>query len=397
MINSLVEKIANFFEKGFLFASFLPALLFSSAIAVTLAIVLGLDAATQWIAQLTDVQKVVGAFDVTLALIIFSYLIHALRPALLQFWSGTADSALLWSFWKLGQFLERRRFLRLRVRTERKSPWLDVLDWFRGQLAYDGGRPPLTDERKNKLLRAIRALDETLGPEVVKRRLQPLIDAYAQFSSDGLMMEVYHETRQRLDDWHRIENVCIQSDVAILDRQFGSIETLKPTRLGNIITAYQLYPNKRYAMEAEIFWPRLRFVIPAEYLALVEEPEILLNFLLASASLSTVYGLLALTVGPWLWYHPWFWGAQAAAAAVISFWFYRLSLKTAARLGDLVRSCYDLFRLRLMAALQRPQPATLDAEKSQWKELSQLAVYGFTGNFIIQERKLEWLSTKEEE
>jgi hypothetical protein len=136
-----------------------------------------------------------------------------------------------------------------------------------------------------------------------------------------------------------------------------------------------------YRMEAEIFWPRLRRVIPPEYFGLIEQPRILLDFSLTMASLGAAYALLALLGGPWLWYSPLFWLLLAAVGCLASYLFYWLGVGAARQLGEMVRSSFDLFRLDLMEALARPHPATFLAEQKQWVELSKVAAYGVSKDF----------------
>jgi hypothetical protein len=140
-------------------------------------------------------------------------------------------------------------------------------------------------------------------------------------------------------------------------------------------------------MESGIFWGRLRNVIPAEYLASVQEPRILLDFALTMASLAALYCLLALLIGPWIWYKPTLWFSLAAASVVLSYFFYRIGVNAAYQHGELIRSSYDLFRLDLMEALGLPHPANLLVEQAQWEEFSRLAVYGTAANFTIAKRK----------
>jgi hypothetical protein len=165
------------------------------------------------------------------------------------------------------------------------------------------------------------------------------------------------------------------------------LETIKPTKLGNIIESYNQYSFKRYKIEAEIFWPRLQRVIKPEYLKLVEEPKILLDFSLAMASLGFLYGFLALLVGPWLFFSLRFWLTLAFLGFLSGFCSYRLSISAANSLGEMIRASFDLFRLDLMEALELPHPASFRVEQKQWEEFSKLTVYGENSDFRIRERK----------
>jgi hypothetical protein len=216
----------------------------------------------------------------------------------------------------------------------------------------------------------------------INEQLNEVLGAYRVYSGDDLM-DVYKAFKTRISEWNDDEQARIQSETYNLDRWFGRLQTVRPTTLGNVIEAYNYYPFKRYQIEPNIFWPRLRKVITPEYLSQVQESRILLDFLLTMATLAGVYAFLALTVGPWLWFNSGLWLSLATVALIVSYFFYRLSIGAAFELGEMVRSCFDLFRLDLMTALQRPRPGSLAAEQAQWEELSKLAVYGFSKNFTI--------------
>jgi len=188
-------------------------------------------------------------------------------------------------------------------------------------------------------------------------------------------------------DWASYEVGAIQRETFLLDRQYGTLDTVRSTELGNVVESYNQYSSKRYKMEAELFWSRLLVTIkPPEYLARVQEPRIALDFCLTMATLAAIYAWAALLVGPWLWFNQPLWGLLAGVGFIISFLFYRLGIDCAYRLGEMVRASFDLFRLDLMAALGRPHPLTLAQEQMQWEELSKLAVYPTKIDFALRPR-----------
>jgi hypothetical protein len=467
MIDTLLGKVAGFFEKDFLFASFLPALIFLPLLLATFAAVLGaeaLQAAWAWVDAWTGVQKIVLTASAALVIVIFAYLLQAMRGASASFWSGTTPW--LWGFWRFGKEFHRYQFRKLLAKTERLSSWEEVFNFFMGEVrkrwrpeelpndkrleflrlvssfdsdmksdevkveldqiirAYEtyagddlkdiyaqvktklyqeynevfqffakevqkrwrSSTLPLSDDDCQNLLKCVANLHEKMTADEVKKELTQIISAYDTYAGDELK-EVYNRVKTTLSQWHEEEAGRIQTDTAALDRQYGSLATIKATRLGNVIESYNQYSFKRYKMEAEIFWPRLRAVIKPEYFELVREPRILLDFSLTMASLSLIYALLALIAGPWLWYNYWFWALLAAAGFAVTNFFYRLSIRAANQLGEMMRACFDLFRLDLMATLERPHPETFVAEQAQWEELSKLTVYGTAPDFVIRKRK----------
>ena len=391
MIDTLLGKVAGFFEKDFLFASFLPALVFAPLMLVTFAAVLGSDtvrAAWLWVDSWTLMQKAILTALAGLAVVVFAYLLHALRRAFVGFWSGTSHFPLLWGFHKLGEAFNARQFRRLKKRSDVIPPWRDVDQFLIGEVRtrWNRGSKPLPRDKRDELMLVVSGLKSTMNPVGVRGELWKIIDSYTEYSGNELG-EIYKAVRDKLDEWHKAAAISIQTQTAALDRRFGSLETIRATDLGNVIESYNQYSAKRYKIEAEIFWPRLRAVVKPEYYTLVEESRILLDFSLTTASLSLLYTLLALFVGPWLWYRPSLWLWLAAIAFSVSYFFYRLSVSAAYQLGEMIRSCFDLFRLDLMAALERPHPATFNIEQGQWEELSRLAVYGVAPDFVIKGRK----------
>lgn len=391
MINTLLSKIAGFFEKDFLFASFLPSLIFLPCIAITLAVVIGIDAVWTLIESCTTMQKTAISASCTLGLVVFAYVLNALRPFFIRFWSGELNCLyLLWGLWRFLEFIQKLQFLKMRKRANKLSPWLKVLESFEDGVRrnWEVGRDDLPESESSKLIKKVNILHIGMKPEEVKEKLQIVIDAYNKYSGNSLG-DIYETIKRMLMDWNNEEKVRIQTDTYNLDRQFGTLETLRATALGNIIESYRQYPFKRYKMEAEIFWPRLLLVIKPEYLTLVQEPRILLDFSLTMASLGAIYSFMALLIGPWLWFNLWFWIPQAIVGLIFCIFFYRLGVSAAFQYGEMVRSSFDLFRLDLMANLNRPRPSTFNVEQNQWEELSKLAAYGEKIDFKISEGKTQ--------
>lgn len=391
MIDTLLSKIAGFFEKDFLFASFLPALIFITALVISLTGVISIEAVSDWMDAWTTLQKASAAVTAILFVIVFAYVLQALRSSFIRGWTGNSHSWLLWGFKNLGVLFQKWRYRRRRDSSWRESPWQGVLDDFNTALKDvwsiavkpdPKARERLPEAKRLALEQRVAALRAGMPQNAIKDQLKEVVRAYEFYNGNDLG-EIYKDLKLKLTEWDDDDEVRIQSDSYNLDRWFGRLPSVRATTLGNVIEAYNFYPYKRYKIEPDIFWPRLRKVITPEFLSQVQESRILLDFLLTMATLAGLYALLALAVGPWLWFNPGLWVSLAGAALIISYFFYRLSIGAAFELGEMVRSSFDLFRLDLMKALQRPRPATLAAEQAQWDELSGLAVYGFSKDFSI--------------
>jgi hypothetical protein len=403
MIDTLLSKIAGFFEKDFLFASFLPALIFITALVITVAGVISIEAVWEWVDSWTAMQKASAAIGGTLLVVVVAYVLQALRTSFTRGWTGNSHSIWLWGIQNLGVLYQKRRYRRRQAASQKQSPWRDVFDEFNKQLLpiwsrdlkgtppppgsttpqdTTKEREPLPERQRASLTSLVESLRVTMQQAAIKDQLREVVEAYKLYSGDDLA-DIYRALKDKLTEWNDDEEARIQTETYNLDRWFGRLPSVKATTLGNVIQAYNYYPFKRYKIEPDIFWPRLRKVITPEYLSQVQESRILLDFLLTMATLSGLYALLDLIVGPWLWFNLWLWLSLAAVGFSISFFFYKLSIGAAFELGEMVRSCFDLFRLDLMTALHRPAPATLAAEQVQWDELSRLAVYGFKTDFTL--------------
>jgi hypothetical protein len=384
VINTVLSGITSAFSKDFLFASFLPAILLMVAVGGAVTIAVGWDAVDVTAENLTATQM--GAFSAGGMLIgvVIAYLLSAMRGTFIQFWSGEAP-ALRWlagSFLRIGEWIQRRRFDRLRERADRASYWLDVLDAFEATARQNWNRGTSGASRFRSWLvkRQARALHYEMSKEAAKAHVVTSAGCFAKYNNVDF---VFALVKRRLTDWDEIDKLSGQKYAARLDREFGTVATIRATRLGNIIESYNHYAHKRYRLEAEVFWPRLRSVIPETYYALVQESKILLDFATTMASISVAFGLGALAGGPWLWEKPAFWIGIAAVAAASAAFFYMLSVNSAVQYGDVIRSCFDLYRLDLLAALQFERPTSLDAERSRWEKVSRLVVYATPEDLAI--------------
>jgi hypothetical protein len=388
MIDTLLGKVAGLFEKDFLFASFLPALIFLPCLAATFALAVGIEGVWAWVDNWTALEKGVILAVSAFAVVIFAYVLNALRTSFAHFWSGESNFPLYlpWPLLRLGEKYQQWRFRRMRDRRFNFSKWNEVRTFFEQNAPYDKTKPHLPRLVKWELTLRVKLLYQGMGPEKVKEKLKPVTAAWGKYSGEDLT-GLFRSIKQTLLDWDEQASMRHQADTAALDRQFGSYSTIRATKLGNIIASYNEYASKRYKMEAEIFWPRLQQVVKPEFLALVQEPRILLDFALTTTSLGILYSFLNLAIGPWLWFNYRFWGALAIIGFVISYFFYQVSVSAAIQLGEMMRASFDLFRLELMSALELPHPASFKKEQEQWQQLSELVVYGDASDFKIRERK----------
>ena len=145
-----------------------------------------------------------------------------------------------------------------------------------------------------------------------------------------------------------------------------------PTRLGNALRAAESYPGdaQRWGLDAVFWWPRLYLILPDSARDQVDDARASLDQLVVLSILSAAFGTVSLglscaglnlAVGL----------GAAAGAFLLSRACYLSAVTSATVLGELVRSCYDLFRGDLLKALGWPMPPVLEGERALWSALGQ--------------------------
>ena len=210
-----------------------------------------------------------------------------------------------------------------------------VFEWFRFEVDrhWSINKPRVPPEKYQHLKKIITSIHQRMSVDEISLILIMVINAYKCYQGDSLE-EIYQLVKEKLDDWSEQERSEIAGALSSLGQQFGTISLIRATELGNVIESYSVYPYKCYGMEhAEVLWPRLQYVLKPEFLAIIQEPRILLDFCLTNATLSSFFGLFSLIGGPWLWLNYWFWGTLALTDFVISYFFYRAGVFIALPVG----------------------------------------------------------------
>ncbi|MEZ5078270.1 MAG: hypothetical protein R2725_12615 [Solirubrobacterales bacterium] len=146
-------------------------------------------------------------------------------------------------------------------------------------------------------------------------------------------------------------------------------DDLAPTRLGNLLRSAEKYPVERYGVDTVRAWPRLSPLLPESLTTEIAQARASMEFLLAVSFLAGVYAPLAAVfmiaaAAPLPWTLAALIGGSAIAIAA-----YFAALGPASIYADLVRSAFDLHRLKLIAAMGKPMPATLSEERRTWRQL----------------------------
>ena len=171
----------------------------------------------------------------------------------------------------------------------------------------------------------------------------------------------------------------VQEHEVVLDQQttllpFDSRRIL-PTRLGNAWAAIEEYPAYRYGMDGVTFWPRLRACVPRDYLEAIDNEAmyarlmINLSFILGCFGIESViamfvfHGLVLRTIVTLI--------ALAAGSISAAYMLYRASVGLTGALGELIKSCFDLYRNELLQKMDPDlKPETRRDERKMWISLA---------------------------
>jgi hypothetical protein len=189
----------------------------------------------------------------------------------------------------------------------------------------------------------------------------------------------------------------------IATREMGfppSLNSIMPTRFGNILKAAETYPVTRYSIDSVQLWGRLSHVIPDSGMQKIDHASNQSLFLLNSTILAVVFTLLC--IGASLYQGGILWlyingnnpvnltglnlsladyqhniiveVVLALLASATALFFYEASLFNVSQFGDMIRAAYDLYRFNLLEALHLGLPDSLREERQVWRGLSEFMV-----------------------
>lgn len=191
---------------------------------------------------------------------------------------------------------------------------------------------------------------------------------------------------------------------------------IMPTRLGNVLRSGEFYPKNKYGFDGILIWPRLVHLFPKTYSDQLEESNNKFIFLLNSAFLSWLIGLMCLAVSlirfpctvlntSWLKsaylkpYSNFFCPSTFTQSQnffqrgfshldggdyfllgilfiALGYLIYRISVIAAVEFSKIIRSGFDLYRFELLKALHQRIPKDLDEERAIWEKICHILISG---------------------
>jgi hypothetical protein len=167
-----------------------------------------------------------------------------------------------------------------------------------------------------------------------------------------------------------------------MNEESGEAEAQRPTRLGNILAAYEQYPLTRYGMAAVFYWPRIWLQVEKEKKEDIDAGWSIADGFLSLSAVSLTGGVLWIaeaagkTVGVLgnlpIPFHSAGWSALAALAWwLCGYACYRISLPSHRQNGEIFKSIFDLYRSKVWD-LTSLKPQEEAAWKAAWSYLQYL-------------------------
>lgn len=192
--------------------------------------------------------------------------------------------------------------------------------------------------------------------------------------------------------------------IASYQNNFPPPQYVLPTRFGNILRAAEVYPSRRYGIDAVPTWGRLAHIMSESGMEKVDQANNQCLFLLNCCLLSVAFATVSFLVSAYqaftaisaregvkelLYFIPIdpsivhvyqqrvvIYLVLGIIAFFIARMFYEASLVNVGQYGSMIRSSFDLYRFDLLSALHFPLPKDLDEEIDRWRAISRFLVSG---------------------
>ena len=394
MLSTLLSQVGTVLSRLFVFASFVPALIFTFLNAALL--YLWHPGFRQWVSpQISGTAIAFYLATTIVAMAVVAYVLFTLNNSLrivlergglfpLGFRNAleASEQRRLQKIQRAYEEArdERRAIERLRDRDDRLTTAID-----RGALltacTYDATRDPaaqmlaeLDSRMQANLTLASMDVNQAIGLFATaltanNKDLPP----QAAHPLDDHHLKLLELLDYAVDRWkfREIEQYNIRQF------EFGGL-TPAPTRLGNVAQALQGYAMSRYRLNLEILWTRFFSALRAEKetFAAIEDAKVQLDFLVACCwlgmlcTLSWLAALVAFghSVPAFL--------AVVALGPLLSYAFYRFAVQSYGVFTDVVRAALDHHRFKILDAMGLPSPAGLREEREIWEAVENLVGSG---------------------
>jgi hypothetical protein len=412
-VESILDRAQKLFGRGFLIAAFVPTVFFVLSSSILYWGFTSLAQHAREIAKTGWKENVLELGLWLLMIYLLAYVLYGTRTFVHQLYQGgwritlsfKILSPLEWILnrpYRLGIWLTTHRLERYKEIAEKKVAALDWPNWVLECDFGDTFSPKRISESKaNTELPSLRrthqvivsCLDKHHAPNHraycdLLARAHILRANLGRFSAE-LRAEVEEFITTLRTAFHNAEyhgplELAVTRFEGAAERDWSDAQSsfvtnfpddarwIRATQLGTVAAVNDRYPHKRYGITLNNLWPRLIQVVPEDARARLEDANIYLDFTLIMSVLSGLLVTISVCFATWQkphhLAHPW--NVLVPVACFVSFFvFYRLSIEATRTFGAQVQAAVDLFRLKLLDALDVERPSTPTEEKQIWKEI----------------------------
>lgn len=409
----ILDRAQKLFGRGFLIAAFVPSLLFVLCSGV---LFWGFAALSLHAHQLGKAEWKENIFELGLWLIIvylFAYVVYGARAFLHQLYQGAwqvtlSFRRLKWLEWILnrpystGVWFGTRRMRRYREIAEERVTALDWPRWVTEGGFGDTFSPKKLNGREAKAeiataqsghLEIVWSLEhreeirdkdywDLLARAHVLRANAKRFDKEMQQQVNELIAMI----RGTFDnsDYHIQLELAVTHYREMAKREWSTAHGgfltnfpederwMRATQLGILNAVGDLYPYKRYGITLSNLWPRLVHVVPEEARLRLEDANIYLDFTVIMSSVFALLTFVSLALAAFQPNSRLFYPRNILiplTCVAVFFVFYRLAIAATRALASQVQAAVDLFRLKLLDALDVKRPDSFTHEKEIWNEI----------------------------
>lgn len=145
---------------------------------------------------------------------------------------------------------------------------------------------------------------------------------------------------------------------------------VRPTRLGNVLTAAEQYPLHVYGLDGVLWWPRLFPLLPDVVRGQIDASLVPMVCLLNLATACVLAALFGGGYLAWTDHREWLFAGVLLGGLLLARLFYRAAVSQAVGYGNLIRTAFDLCRHALLKQIGLFTPQSVEDEKALWKVLN---------------------------
>lgn len=180
----------------------------------------------------------------------------------------------------------------------------------------------------------------------------------------------------RRHDWARARYLRAFNEA----HAFPAPHRVRPTDLGTAVAAYEEYSNERYGIDMTVLFTRLLFVTDDKVQGRLNSASTYIDFAVISSFLCGTLACMPLLA---------FWISTAPGVPVTDharlltalwmvafYFFYRIAVLSVRAYGELVRAVVDLYRGKVLDAMEIERAPTLAEECAIWRNLKAFITFG---------------------